>query len=103
MTAADFREIAPGLTGMEEHSQGGLPAFRVEGSKSASLASEAEDYGSRMLTLERHPAFVPEGTEIFRTIPDGWGKMGHRIVACRRRARMSRSEVTAKKRGKRRL
>src|SRR3954467_3498847 len=77
MTAADFRRIALSLEGVEEYSHAGLPAFRVGGSKFASLASQAGGYGNLMLTLEQQAAFVEEAPEIFLPIPGGWGKMGH--------------------------
>ena len=41
MTATDFRRIALSLEGVEEYFHAGLPAFRVGGRKSASLASQA--------------------------------------------------------------
>jgi membrane protease subunit (stomatin/prohibitin family) len=53
MTAADFRKIALSLEGVEEYSHAGLPVFRVGSRKFASLASQAEDYGNLMLTLEQ--------------------------------------------------
>jgi hypothetical protein len=77
MTAADFRRIALSLEGVEEYSHAELPAFRVEGRKFASLASQAGGYGNLMLTLEQQTAFVEEAPEIFLPIPGGWGKMGH--------------------------
>ena len=77
MTAADFRRIALSLAGVEEYSHAGLPAFRVEGRKFASLASQAEGYGNLMLTPEQQAAFVEEAPEIFLPIPGGFGKMGH--------------------------
>src|SRR5438067_203905 len=77
MTPADFRRIALSLEGVEEYSHAGLPAFRVDGRKFASLASQAEGYGNLMLTLEEQEAFVNEAPEIFLPIPGGWGKMGH--------------------------
>ena len=77
MTAADFRRIALRLEGVEEYPHAGLPAFRVNGRKFASLASEAEGYGNLMLTLEQQAAFVEEAPEIFLPIPGGWGRLGH--------------------------
>ena len=95
MTAADFRRIALSLEGVEEYEHGGSPAFRIDGRKFASLASQAEGYGNLMLTLEQQAAFVedaresrqaPVGTplarvedapDIFLPIPGGWGGMGH--------------------------
>jgi hypothetical protein len=77
MTAADFRRIALTLDGVEEYSHAGLPTFRVEGRKFASLASQAGGYGNLMLTLEQQAVFVEEAPEIFVPIPGGWGKMGH--------------------------
>ena len=86
MTAADFRRIGLSLEGVEEYPHAGLPAFRVNGRKFASLASQAEGYGNLMLTLEQQAAFVEEAPEIFLPIPGGWGKMGHthiRLAAAR--------------------
>jgi hypothetical protein len=131
MTAADFRRIALSLEGVEQYSHAGLPAFRVGGRKFASLASQAAGYGNLMLTLEQQAAFVEEAPEIFLPIPGGWGKMGHthiRLSATsedvlagalrtawklrvdqnakvdRKKTQVAeRSEVTDKKRGKRRL
>ena len=77
MTAADFGTIALSLKGVEEYSHAALPAFRVEGRKFASLASQAGGYGNLMLTLGQQAAFVEEAPEIFLPIPGGWGKMGH--------------------------
>jgi hypothetical protein len=77
MTAADFRRIALSLEGVEEYSHAGLPAFRVEGRKFASLASQAGGYGNLMLTPEQQAAFVEDAPEIFMPIPGGFGKMGH--------------------------
>jgi len=65
MTAKDFRRIALSLEGVEEYCHAGLPAFRVGGTKFASLASQAEGYGNLMLTLEDQAAFVEEAPEIF--------------------------------------
>src|SRR5215467_3733581 len=76
-TAADFRRIALSLEGVEEFSHAGFPAFRVEGRKFASLASQAAGYGNLMLTLEQQAAFVEEAPDIFLAIPGGWGRMGH--------------------------
>jgi len=77
MTTADFRRIALSLEEVEEYSHAGLPAFRVEGRKFASLASQAGGYGNLMLTLEQQASFVEEAPGIFLPIPGGWGKMGH--------------------------
>jgi len=65
------------LEGVEEYSHAGLPAFRVEGPKFASLASQAQGCGNLMLTLEQQAAFVDEASEIFLPIRGGWGRMGH--------------------------
>jgi hypothetical protein len=46
MPLADFQRIALSLEGVEEYSHAGLPGFRVEGRKFASLASQAEGYGN---------------------------------------------------------
>ena len=77
MTAADFRRIALSLEGVEEYPHAGLPAFRVGGSKFASLASQAQSYGNLMLTVEQQAAFVEELPKAFLPIPGGWGRMGH--------------------------
>jgi hypothetical protein len=77
MTPADFRRIALSLDGAEEVPHAGLPAFRVGGTRFASLASQAEGYGNLILTLEQQAAFVEEAPEIFLPIPGGWGRMGH--------------------------
>ncbi len=77
MTAADFRRIALSLSGVEEVSHAGLPAFRVAGGRFASLASLAEGCGNLTLTLEQQSAFVKEAPDIFLPIPGGWGRMGH--------------------------
>jgi hypothetical protein len=77
MTPADFRRIALSLEGVEEVSYAGLPAFRVGGSRFASLASQAEGYGNLTLTLEHQEAFIEEAPEIFLRIPGGFGRMGH--------------------------
>src|SRR6266481_7329585 len=77
MTSADFRRIALSLEGVEEVFHAGLPAFRVGGTRFASLASQAEGYGNLQLTLEQQAAFVEEASEIFLPIPGGFGRMGH--------------------------
>lgn len=77
MTAADFRRIALSLEGVEEYEHRGSPAFRIDGRKFASLASQAEGYGNLMLTLEQQEAFVEDAPDIFLPIPGGWGRMGH--------------------------
>jgi hypothetical protein len=77
MTPADFRRIALSLEGVEEVSHAGLPAFRVGGTRFASLASQADGYGNLTLTLEHQAAFVEEAPEIFLPIPGGFGRMGH--------------------------
>src|SRR5262249_53359033 len=61
----------------EVYDHAGFPAFRVGGSKFASLASQREGYGNLMLTLEQQAAFVAEAPEIFLPIPGGFGRMGH--------------------------
>src|ERR1700739_874161 len=112
MTAADFRRIALSLEGVEEYSHAGLPAFRVEGRKFASLASQAEGYGNLMLTLEQQAAFVEEAPDVFLHLPGGWGRMGHthiRLAAASRdiltgalrTAWKLRIEMNAKTRAKR--
>src|ERR1700683_2553683 len=53
MTAADFRRIALSMRGVEEVAHGGLPAFRVGGTRFASLASQSAGYGNLTLTLEQ--------------------------------------------------
>ena len=113
MTAADFRRIALSLSGVEEVSHAGLPAFRVGGRRFASLASQAEGYGNLTLTLEQQAAFVEEAPETFLPIPGGWGRMGHthiRLAAANedvlagalRTAWKLRTEANAKTREKRR-
>ena len=113
MTPADFRRIALSLEGAEEVSHAGLPAFRVGGRRFASLASQAEGYGSLTLTLEQQSAFVEEAPEIFLPIPGGWGKMGHthirlaaanedRLSGALRAAWQLRIENNAKTRGRKR-
>jgi hypothetical protein len=77
MTAADFRRIALSLDCVEEVAHGGLPAFRVGGTRFASLASQSAGYGNLTLTLEQQAAFVEEAPEIFLPIAGGWGRMGH--------------------------
>lgn len=77
MTAADFRRIALSLEGVEEYEHGGSPAFRIDGRKFASLASQAAGYGNLMLTPEQQAAFVEDAPEIFLPIAGGWGRMGH--------------------------
>jgi|SRR5581483_7464962 len=111
VTTADFRRIALSLEGVEEYSHAGLPAFRVEGRKFASLASQAQGYGNLMLTPEQQAAFVEEAPEIFLPIAGGFGKMGHthiRLAAASedvltgalRTAWKLRTETNAKRRGK---
>ena len=77
MTPADFRRIALSLEGVEEYDHAGFPAFRVGGRKFASLASQPQDYGNLMLTLEQQAAFLEELPEVFLPIPGGFGRMGH--------------------------
>jgi hypothetical protein len=77
MTAADFRRIALSLEGVEEYPHAGVPAFRVGGRKFASLASQAGGYGNLMLTLDQQAAFVEEAPGTFLPIAGGWGRMGH--------------------------
>ena len=77
MTPADFRRIALSLDGVEEYPHAGFPAFRVDGRKFASLASQPEGYGNLMLTPEQQAAFVGDAPEIFLPIPGGFGRMGH--------------------------
>jgi len=77
MTPADFRRIALSLEGVEEVEHAGLPAFRVGGTRFASLASQAAGYGNLTLTPEQQAAFVEEAPDIFLPIPGGFGRMGH--------------------------
>lgn len=77
MTPADFRRIALSLEGAEEVSHAGLPAFRVGGTRFASMASQEEGYGNLTLTPEQQAIFVEEAPEIFLRIPGGFGRMGH--------------------------
>jgi hypothetical protein len=77
MTPKDFRRIALSFAGVEQVSHAGLPAFRTEGGRFASLASQAEGYGNLVLTLEQQAAFVQEAPEVFLPIPGGFGRMGH--------------------------
>ena len=77
MTAKDFRPIALTFESVEEVSHAGLPAFRVNGGRFASLASQAQGYGNLNLTPEIQAQFVEEAPEIFLPIPGGFGRMGH--------------------------
>ena len=112
MTPADFRRIALSLDGVEEVDHAGLPAFRVGGTRFASLASQAEGYGNLTLTLEQQAAFVEEAPEIFLPIPGGFGRMGHThirlavasedvLTGALRTAWMLRAQKNAKTRKKR--
>jgi hypothetical protein len=114
VTAADFRRIALSLDGVEEVPHAGLPAFRVGGTRFASLASQAEGYGNLTLTLEQQAAFVEEAPDIFLPIPGGWGRMGHThillsaadedvLTGALRTAWKLRIEKSAKTRGKKRV
>jgi hypothetical protein len=64
-----------------------LPAFRVGGRKSASLASQVRGDGNLMLALEQQTSFVEEAPEIF--LPDSWrlGKDGTHAYSLHRRER----------------
>jgi len=77
MTPKDFRRIALSLEGAEEYPHAGLPAFRLQGGRFASLASQAEGYGNLVLTPEQQAGFVEEAPDIFLPIPGGFGRMGH--------------------------
>src|ERR1700693_1966445 len=131
MTAADFRRLALSLRGAEESSHMGAPDFRVGGRIFATLASQSQGYGNLMLNLEQQAAFVAELPEVFVPIAGGWGRMGATHIrlatanedvltgalrtawklridknakTSEKKARVAeRSEVTDKKRGKRRL
>ena len=70
-------DSAVSLPGVEEYSHASLPAFRIDGRKFASLASQAEGYGNLMLTPEQQASFVEEAHEVFLPIPGGFGRMGH--------------------------
>jgi hypothetical protein len=113
MTPADFQRIALSLEGVEEVAHAGLPAFRVGGTRFASLASQSDGYGNLALTLEQQAAFVEEAPEIFLPIPGGFGRMGHthiRLAAASedvltgalRTAWKLRIDLNAKRRGKKR-
>jgi hypothetical protein len=113
MTPADFRRIALSLEGVEEVAHVGLPAFRVRGTRFASLASQSEGYGNLTLTPEQQAAFVEEAPEIFLPIPGGWGRMGHThirlavanedvLTGALRTAWKLRMDKNAKTRGKQR-
>jgi hypothetical protein len=113
MTPADFKRIALSMEGAEEVVHAGLPAFRVGGTRFASLASQAQGYGNLTLTPEQQAAFVEEAPDIFLPIPGGFGRMGHthiRLAAATedvltgalRTAWKMRVEKNAQTRGKRR-
>jgi hypothetical protein len=113
MTPADFKRIALSMEGAEEVVHAGLPAFRVGGTRFASLASQAQGYGNLTLTPEQQAAFVEEAPDIFLPIPGGFGRMGHthiRLAAASedvltgalRTAWKMRVEKNAQTRGKRR-
>lgn len=113
MTPADFKRIALSLEGAEEVVHAGLPAFRVGGTRFASLASQAQGYGNLTLTPEQQATFVEEAPDIFLPIPGGFGRMGHthiRLAAASedvltgalRTAWKLRVEKNAQTRGKRR-
>jgi hypothetical protein len=113
MTPADFKRIALSMEGAEEVTHAGLPAFRVGGTRFASLASQAQGYGNLSLTPEQQAAFVEEAPDIFLPIPGGFGRMGHthiRLAAASedvlrgalRTAWKLRVEKNAQTRGKRR-
>ncbi len=101
------------MEGAEEVVHAGLPAFRVGGTRFASLASQAQGYGNLTLTPEQQAAFVEEAPDIFLPIPGGFGRMGHthiRLAAASddvlagalRTAWKLRVEKNAQTRGKRR-
>src|SRR5512140_3694035 len=73
--AAYFRRIALSLEGAEEVTHAGLPAFRVGGTRFASLASQAQGYGNLTLTPEPQAAFVEEAPDICLPTPGGFGRM----------------------------
>jgi hypothetical protein len=101
------------MEGAEEVVHAGLPAFRVGGTRFASLASQAQGYGNLTLTPEQQATFVEEAPDIFLPIPGGFGRMGHthiRLAAASedvltgalRTAWKLRVEKNAQTRGKRR-
>ncbi len=101
------------MEGVEEVAHAGLPAFRMDGGRFASLASQAEGYGNLTLTLEQQAAFVEEAPEIFLPIAGGFGRMGHTHIilaaanediptGALRTAWKLRVEKNATRRGKRR-
>jgi hypothetical protein len=77
VTPKDFRRIALSFAGVQQVAHVGLPAFRTDGGRFASLASQAEGYGNLVLTPEQQAAFVKEAPEVFLPIPGGFGRMGH--------------------------
>ena len=83
MTPADFRRIALSLQGAEESSHMRAPDFRVGGRIFATLASQAQGYGTLMLTPELQADFLADAPNIFLPIKGGWGRNGatHIVLA----------------------
>lgn len=76
VNAADFRQIALSLDGVEEGSHMGTADFRVGGRIFATLAHESRGYGNLMLTPDRQAEFVAEAPKVFLPVAGGWGRNG---------------------------
>jgi hypothetical protein len=78
MTAAGFRRIARGLSGVVEGVHMGHPDFRVNGRIFATL--QTADRGMVALTPDEQARFTAEHPEVFVTESGAWGRQGYTRV-----------------------
>jgi hypothetical protein len=76
MSAARFRKVALGLSGVVEGAHQGHADFRVGKRVFATLGYPDEAWGMVKLTVEQQAVLVEAEPEIFRPVPGGWGKRG---------------------------
>src|SRR5882724_3272802 len=76
MTAAEFRRLALGLSGVVESQHMSHPDFRFEGKIFASLGYPNESFAMVKLTPEQQSAFMKKATKAFNPCSGVWGERG---------------------------
>ncbi len=84
MTPSEFRKMALGLRGSEEHAHMGHPDFRVAGKIFATLGYPRPDMAMVKLTPEQQHAYTHADPDAFVSVKGAWGAKGCTNVVLRK-------------------
>ena len=76
MTADQFRELAPSLSGRTEVGHMSHPDFRVRNKIFATLGYPVANWAMVKLTPEQQEQFAEDEPDVFAPIKGGWGRKG---------------------------